>query len=535
MKKTFLFILTIVALGLSSQAQWIQQATGFTATSRGINYVDIVNPNVVWAVAYDGSGSGAYINEFTRTINGGTLWTPGHVLGGTSYGLGNISAVDDQIAYVSLYNGTGAQDATCGVYKTVNGGTTWTHMTGALQGSASFADNVYFWDANNGIAHGDVLGGYFEIYTTTNGGTTWTRVPQANINATVASGEGGWTSIIDGDKDSTVMFGTNKGKIYISNDRGFHWFGVATGIVPASSGTMGVAHIAFLDKMHGLVAQSSTGDTVLQIFQTADGGHTWAPVNYTGRAFSNSLSAVIGSPNTYVSTGANSNFVGSTGVTFSFNGAQNWSTMDATLGTQYLATKWYNDSVAWSGSFNLDATSGIWKWQGHLEQPAADFMTPDTLLILGESSTFVNESTGYPDTFHWTFQDGAPATFTGRTPPTVTWQSPGAKNVTLVVSSDYGTSTKLKTGYVYIGGVGISENDQNSVKVFPNPANDFVTVQAITTIKNIQVYNLAGQLVFEQTSNAKSVTVKTSSLSAGVYNLKATLENGTINKKIIIQ
>jgi PKD repeat protein len=542
MKKTFLFILAFVAITLATQAQWIEQATGFTTASRGISCVDVVSPNVVWAVAYDGSGGAAYINEFTRTTNGGNLWTPGQVLGGTTYGLGNISAVNDQIAYVSLYNGTGAQDATCGVYKTVNGGTTWTHMTGALQGSSSFADNVWFFDANNGIAHGDVNGGYFEIYTTTNGGTTWTRVPQSNINATVASGEGGWTSVIDGDKDSTVMFGTNKGKIYVSNDRGFHWFGVATGIVPATGGTMGVAHIAFLDKMHGLVAQgynsaATSGDTTLQIFSTSDGGHTWAPVTFTGRAFSNSLAAVIGSPNTYVTHGGNPNYSASaTGVTYSWDGGHTFNVMASTLGTQYLAAKWYNDSTAWSGHFNTDnVTGGIWKWQGHLEQPAANFMTPDTLLALGGTATFTNESTGYPDTFHWTFQDGTPSSSTLKNPPAITYNTPGFKNVTLVASSDYGTNTKVKTAYIYVGNVGINELNPNSVSVFPNPAKDFVTVQANTTIKEINVYSTSGQLVISNTFNAKTVNVITSGLSKGVYSLKATLDNGTINKKIVIQ
>jgi len=543
MKKALLFIIAILAFCITSQAQWIEQATGFSTANRGISYLDVVNPNVVWAIAYDGSGGGVTINEFTKTINGGNLWTPGQVLGGTTYGLGNISAVNDQIAYVSLYRGgSNPQDATCGVYKTINGGTTWTHMTGALQGASSFADNVYFWDANNGICHGDVNGGYFEIYTTTNGGSTWTRVPQSNINATVASGEGGWTSVIDGDRDSTVMFGTNKGNIYVSNDRGFHWFGVATGIVPATNGTMGVAHIAFLNKMHGLVAQgynsaATNGDTTLQIFETSDGGHTWAPVTFTGRAFSNSLAAVIGSQNTYVSHGANPNYNQSAdGVTYSWDGGHSWNTMDATLGIQFLAAKWYNDSTAWSGHFNSDATTGgMWKWTGHLELPVANFMTPDTLLTLGQPATFVNESTGYPSTYHWTFQDGVPASSTLKNPPPIVFNSSGFKNVTLVVTNDYGTNTKVRTGYIYVGGVGINELSQNAVTVFPNPVRDVMTVQSAGNIKEIQVYNVTGQLVISQTVNAKTITVNTSGLNTGIYTMKAILDNGTINKKIVIQ
>lgn len=55
MKKALLFIIAFLAFCITSQAQWIEQATGFSAANRGISYLDVVNPNVVWAIAYDGS------------------------------------------------------------------------------------------------------------------------------------------------------------------------------------------------------------------------------------------------------------------------------------------------------------------------------------------------------------------------------------------------------------------------------------------------------------------------------------------------
>lgn len=435
MKRTLLSLVALVIVTMSSFAQWTSQATGFTAASRGINYISIVNSNVVWAVAYDGSGGAAYITDFTRTTNGGTLWTPGSVRTGTAYGLGNLSAIDANTAWVTVYNGTGAQDNTCGVYKTTNGGSTWTQQPGALQGSASFADNVFFWDANDGMCHGDVKDGYFEIYTTSNGGTTWTRVPQSNITATVASGEGGWTSVIDAAGDSSVFFGSNKGVLYISHDRGKHWVGKATGIVPATNG--GVQHIAFLDKNNGYVAQENNPgaatDTTLQIYGTTDGGATWAPVTHTGWVFSNSLAAVKNSPNTYVTTGAN---VGTTtvphvvGASYCFDGhAFNEFTgtvgTPAAGGTQFLYASFLNDSTGWAGYFNQDATTdGIWKFTGTLALPVAQFSSPDTALtLLGNTAHFTNLSTGKPNTYLWTFQGGSPATSTLKTPrqlPTTT-------------------------------------------------------------------------------------------------------------------
>ena len=40
---------------LFSSAEWIEQASGFWETSRGIHYMCAVNETIVWAVGYDGS------------------------------------------------------------------------------------------------------------------------------------------------------------------------------------------------------------------------------------------------------------------------------------------------------------------------------------------------------------------------------------------------------------------------------------------------------------------------------------------------
>ncbi|MHC1775429.1 MAG: choice-of-anchor J domain-containing protein [Lentimicrobium sp.] len=363
MMKKFFTLLAFVAISFSSMAQWLPQASGFTTPSRGIQYMHAVSDQVVWASAYDGSGGGATINEFTRTTNGGELWTPGEVLGGTAYGLGNICALDGNIAYVAVYKGTGNQDNTCGVYKTVNGGLTWTHLTGALQGSASFANNVYFWNEQEGMCHGDVRDGYFEIYTTVNGGTTWQRVPQTNITGgTPASGEGGWTSVIETTGENTIMFGTNKGKVYISDDRGFTWRVTNTGIAGATNG--GINEIAFTDPDNGIAIQTVAP---VSYRRTSDGGATWETFTPTGPFLTNDLSSVPGTTETYVSTGAAEGF---TGISYSYDKGTTWAFFPDTEGTQFLATDWVNVTTGWCGAFNESNTvGGMFKFNGSLEEP----------------------------------------------------------------------------------------------------------------------------------------------------------------------
>ncbi|MCX6251589.1 MAG: T9SS type A sorting domain-containing protein [Bacteroidetes bacterium] len=539
MKRTLLFVIAFFAITFGSYAQWLIQNTGFTTQYRGISYISIVNSNVVWAIAYDGSGGGQTINEFTRTTDGGTTWIPGSVLGGTTYGLGNISAIDGTTAWVALYN-KGTQDNTCGVYKTTDAGVTWTHQPNVLVGSAAFADNVHFWNANEGMAHGDVNGGYFEIWTTSDGGDSWTRVPQSDITGTVVSGEGGWTSVFQAIGDSTCMFGSNKGKLYISHDRGHHWIARTTGIVPATNG--GVQHIAFVDPMNGLVAQDknpgTTTDTTLQIYKTSDGGVTWSQVTTSGWVFSNCLAPVVGSTGTYVTAGANTGGtppIYTYGCSYSFDGGTTYSMMDAFYNNQFLYTSFINDSTGWSGHFNNSSTDdGIYKFIDVLAPPVADFMSPDTLITFGGQVHFTNLSQNKPTSYNWTFQGGSPASSTLKTPPAITYIAFGDYDVTLNVVSDFGSNTIVKPDYIHVWPVGINDISKASITMYPNPVTDYININSTVNIKEVQVINLIGQVVLSQRFDTKTVTLNTTGLKSGVYNLKVKLENGIVNKKIVV-
>ena len=343
---------------------WIIQNSGFVSPSRGIQYVHAVSENVAWASAYDGAGTGSTINEFTKTTDGGNTWTTGQVLGGTTYGIGNICGLNENIAYVALYNGVGNQNNTCGIYKTTNGGTTWTQLPGALQGSASFANNVYFWNEQEGMCHGDVKDNYFEIYTTSNGGTTWQRVPASNItNGTPLSGEGGWTSCIEV-TGNTVMFGTNKGRLFISDDKGLTWRVSNANITPASNG--GINVIAFKDPMNGIVAQTTAP---VQVRRTSNGGQTWENLTPTGAFFTNDINFVPGTENTYVSTGA---ATGATGISYSHDGGSTWTIFGGTGSKQFLAGDFFSSTVGYAGGFNENQyNSGMYRMIGDLATTVA--------------------------------------------------------------------------------------------------------------------------------------------------------------------
>jgi hypothetical protein len=163
---------------LSREEGWIIQNSGFWDISRGIRFLDAVNENVAWATGYDGTGGGVYETIFTRTTNGGDLWEADIIFMDEGYSFGNICGLDDgETAWGAIFS-TGAQDENCGIYKTTDGGDSWIHQ---FEGPYSFANNVWFFDENEGVALGDTLDDYFEIYTSDDGGDTWDRVPKESF------------------------------------------------------------------------------------------------------------------------------------------------------------------------------------------------------------------------------------------------------------------------------------------------------------------------------------------------------------------
>ena len=140
-----------ITVTLAPFGAWIKQNSSFTTPSRGINHISIASSQVVWATAYDGStATPPNIRQFTKTTDGGTTWTPFTAnLGSTSLEISMITALDANTAWLAAYPNT---TGTGGIWKTTNGGTSWSRQNSAtFNNTASFTNVVHFWDANVGF------------------------------------------------------------------------------------------------------------------------------------------------------------------------------------------------------------------------------------------------------------------------------------------------------------------------------------------------------------------------------------------------
>jgi len=82
---------------------------------------------------------------------------------------------------------------------------------------------------------------------------------------------------------------------------------------------------------------------------------------------------------------------------------------------------------------------------------------------------------------------------------------------------------------------GLKNISQNSLLVYPNPANGIVTVQNSALILRIAVSNMLGQRVMIQTTNDTVAQVNIASLAAGTYTLQVITAAGTATARVIKQ
>ncbi|MEO8759981.1 MAG: hypothetical protein ABI388_02845, partial [Bacteroidia bacterium] len=184
MKKQLLTLaLGVAGLGAFSQSTVWQPYNSNVAPNTYIQHLSVVDTNVVWGL------DGNLYNMFTRTIDGSNFHAGKFNPDTNTFQAAGISAVDANTAFVASFAKAGGQGQ---LVKTTNGGSTWNSvLTGTMySGALAFPDWVHFWDANNGIIFGDPDGNnatnkfdMFEIYRTHNGGTTWTQVDSSKMDA----------------------------------------------------------------------------------------------------------------------------------------------------------------------------------------------------------------------------------------------------------------------------------------------------------------------------------------------------------------
>lgn len=144
--------------------------------------LNVSSPDTAWGVGF-GSSNGTAVY---RTIDGGLSWSP------RSTGIPLASSTLRALFFVNNMVGWAAGGSfgeTNKIWKTVNGGASWSQLP--TSGMGNFFADLHFFDEQNGLATSWASPG---IYRTSNGGTTWTPVCDVPARHFSFDGPLGWAT-----------------------------------------------------------------------------------------------------------------------------------------------------------------------------------------------------------------------------------------------------------------------------------------------------------------------------------------------------
>lgn len=81
----------------------------------------------------------------------------------------------------------------------------------------------------------------------------------------------------------------------------------------------------------------------------------------------------------------------------------------------------------------------------------------------------------------------------------------------------------------------ITISDEENILIYPNPAQNTITVETTEMFENMEIVNMFGQVVFETEINSKIITADVSHLAGGFYLIRLKSDHGVTTKKIIKQ
>lgn len=242
-----------------------------SGTTQGLIAVSPVNAHVVWA-----SGRGG---TFVLTTDGGNTWKAAVVPGAETVQFRDVQGVSDKVAYLQSI---GDNPTDFRIYKTVDGGATWT-MQFQNQNPSAFYDCFAFWTPRRGISHSDSVNGVFPDLRTTDG-MTWHDIsgnmPPALLGEASFAASGTCVATQGGRNAWIATGGSTTARILATRDGGDTWNAYDTPLV--SSPSAGAFTVAFRDPWHGIVGGGDLdpGDPNSAATATSnDGGQTWKLTN----------------------------------------------------------------------------------------------------------------------------------------------------------------------------------------------------------------------------------------------------------------
>lgn len=95
------------------------------------------------------------------------------------------------------------------------------------------------------------------------------------------------------------------------------------------------------------------------------------------------------------------------------------------------------------------------------------------------------------------------------------------------------TGTYLVDDIKFASALSTTKFDKSSVKMYPNPVQNTLTIEANSAIQRVSVYNVLGQEVMSRSPKSNSTTLQTSALQKGVYMVRTEIDGNVSSSKIV--
>lgn len=223
----------------------------------------------------------------------------------------------------------------------------------------------------------------------------------------------------------------------------------------------------------------------------------------------------------YTLTNTTDMSVTASGSNISCNGLTDGSATASASGSSGYSYQWVGGPASdtytnmSAGTYTVDVTDG----QGctasanvTITEPSADVVNfGSTTNFL--SVTFTNSSTA--GSYSWDLGDGNTSALTA---PTHVYSAPGTYTVCLTLTTSCGETTNCETVTVVDNDAAIGENDANSTLLFPNPAQNVVTLSTTnTSAASIELVDVLGQIVLTQKVNSEITEIALKKFETGTY------------------
>ena len=366
MKQTLpLVTLLCLFLNFTEAQNWVPVSTGAVPNEYIFISLSVPDENTAWAAAVEYVGNPVpsdHVIKILRTTDGGQTWVLKDLLDESLAGrmTWEIHALDSLNAWISS-NRLEATD-TRPIFKTTDGGDSWTQVDLENMSGGVF---IHFFDP----LHGLVIRNQ-RVAVSSDGGETWTPVtaPEWPLAQDEFGVMWGPTSINhNASFGNHFWFGSSKGRVLHSADRGMTWTAVQVGATNEN-----INSLAFTDTLHGVAVITDNGGSPYpnaKIFETFDGGETWTQAATPPFGSISSIAAVPGAPNAFV---AGNLLSGDFVIAHNQQGLTDsaW-VYDETFIFNSLGFEFASPTVGFAAGYYDDGTNVILKWNGDLTPPSA--------------------------------------------------------------------------------------------------------------------------------------------------------------------